>query len=333
MPAIECQYCLSENFETQNGATFCLTCGAESQEHGQETIVDEETIGAFSDGQSSGLSSKSLKKKKKKKRRYQDKQKVPFTTIQVYSYMLRGWVHDAINELEMTPYAKELNTIVLALWAKYLSKCRLGFVPKKKSRKIVKSFRDMQMAITNRRRILTHARIAGYRHKQANLTNESSTRALAESEYSGESQEAKKKRRKAKRSFLASVSVSHSEDEDSSSYYTDLTDEDSDEADKSDEDHEEIEQVHLRILSQLQVIKKTRRCSAVGGTEPYLNSQIVFILFTLGMLLVKNSRVSYQVYQQVLELNRAKNLKISRELKSILKVTSCFNLTNYFDLI
>ena len=152
---------------------------------------------------------------------------------------------------------------------------------------------ELKLIFPYRRRILTHNRILGYRYKQANnATKDSSTRALAESEYSGDSQEAKKKQRKAKRSFLASVSESiHSEDEDSSSYYTDLTDEDSDEADKSDEDHEEIEKVHLRILSQLQVVKKTRKPFAVGGSEPLLNLQVVFILFTLGMLLVKNSRV------------------------------------------
>lgn len=295
--AIECEYCLGENFETQNGATFCLTCGAESQEHGQETIVDEETIGAFSDGQSSGLSSKSLQKKKKKRHaRYRDKQKVPFNNIQVYTYILRGWINDTINELNMAPYEKELNAITLALWSKYLSKCQLAFVPKKKPRKIFNSFRDLQMAIiTDRRRILTPSRIAGYKRKLAKGGLPSS-RAMNESEYSGDSQEAKKKRRKAKRSFLDSVSVTLSEDtEDSSSYYTDITDEDSDSdtVDKSDEDHEDMEQVHLRILSKIQAQAKTkaRRCCVISAKEPQLNLQVVFILFTLAMMLVKNSRV------------------------------------------
>ena len=112
---IECAFCLGVTFETQNGATFCQTCGAESQEHGQETIVDEETLGAFSD-HASNLSSKKLKRRsKKRKRRYRDKRRVSFTTIQIYTYVLKGWIKDAINELELEPYTKDLNKIVLAL--------------------------------------------------------------------------------------------------------------------------------------------------------------------------------------------------------------------------
>ena len=45
--AIECDNCQGIDFELIDGAYFCTICGTESQEHGQETVVDEETLGAF----------------------------------------------------------------------------------------------------------------------------------------------------------------------------------------------------------------------------------------------------------------------------------------------
>ena len=44
--AIECNDCQGTEFQVIDGATYCSNCMLESQEHGQETVVDEETLGA-----------------------------------------------------------------------------------------------------------------------------------------------------------------------------------------------------------------------------------------------------------------------------------------------
>ena len=43
--AIECNDCQGTEFQVIDGATYCSNCMLESQEHGQETVVDEETLG------------------------------------------------------------------------------------------------------------------------------------------------------------------------------------------------------------------------------------------------------------------------------------------------
>ena len=38
---IECRFCHDENsFEIHDGATFCMNCGNESEEHGQELVYE-----------------------------------------------------------------------------------------------------------------------------------------------------------------------------------------------------------------------------------------------------------------------------------------------------
>ena len=88
---IECEICEGTDFQTFAGATFCTNCGAESQEHGQETIVDEETLGAFGD-HASALKSKAIgeRKRKGKSRSEKDKCKVSFTSIDLFTHTLKG---------------------------------------------------------------------------------------------------------------------------------------------------------------------------------------------------------------------------------------------------
>ena len=204
-------------FETQNGATFCQTCGAESQEHGQETIVDEETLGAFSD-QASNVSSKRLKQKsKKRKKRYRDEHRqVRSTTIQIYTYVLKGWINDAINELDLEPYANDLNEIILALWSRYLHRSRLAFTT---HRRTFNSYRDIQVSITKRKRIISNRKISHFKAKKKRPEKKVRSQSLSEADYSGDTVEAKKQRRKAKRSFLDSISVSMSEDSSDATSY------------------------------------------------------------------------------------------------------------------
>ena len=278
-------------FETQNGATFCQTCGAESQEHGQETIVDEETLGAFSD-QASNVSSKKLKQKsKKRKKRYRDEHRlVKATTIQIYTYVLKGWINDAINELDLEPYAKDLNGIILALWSKYLAKSRLAFTS---HRRTFNSSRDIQVAITKRKRIISSKKIANFKAMKRRAEKNAGSQSLSEADYSGDTVEAKKQRRKAKRSFLDSISVSMSEDSsDATSYLSESTngDESDDDEDSFDEDSKRIEEIHLEVLSRVVTKSHKGGTSKIGGANPKLDLNIAFSLFTLGMLLIDNSR-------------------------------------------
>ena len=41
-----CEVCqLEGQFYVSDGVTFCQGCGAESQDHGQQMVVDDETLG------------------------------------------------------------------------------------------------------------------------------------------------------------------------------------------------------------------------------------------------------------------------------------------------
>ena len=46
---IECRFCHDENsFEIHDGATFCMNCGNESKEHGQELVYEiQDLIGRY----------------------------------------------------------------------------------------------------------------------------------------------------------------------------------------------------------------------------------------------------------------------------------------------
>ena len=42
--SIRCETCYEiDGFYVQDGTTFCRHCGTESQQHGHETIIDEES--------------------------------------------------------------------------------------------------------------------------------------------------------------------------------------------------------------------------------------------------------------------------------------------------
>ena len=52
---ITCETCQSTDFYRKDGVTYCQVCQTESQEHGAETVVDEESMGMFSAGTASTL--------------------------------------------------------------------------------------------------------------------------------------------------------------------------------------------------------------------------------------------------------------------------------------
>ena len=52
---VECEVCRGTHFYLQDGRTYCDRCNSESQAHGHETVVDEETIGTFQTGMAASL--------------------------------------------------------------------------------------------------------------------------------------------------------------------------------------------------------------------------------------------------------------------------------------
>lgn len=52
---VECEVCRGTHFYVRDGITYCSRCNCESQAHGQETVVDDETIGTFQPGIASSL--------------------------------------------------------------------------------------------------------------------------------------------------------------------------------------------------------------------------------------------------------------------------------------
>lgn len=57
--SIVCVQCGHGEFERRSGAFFCRRCRLRSEEHGQETDLDAESIGAFSSDIASTLRTKS----------------------------------------------------------------------------------------------------------------------------------------------------------------------------------------------------------------------------------------------------------------------------------
>jgi hypothetical protein len=121
-----------------------LTCGTESQEHGQETVVDEETIGAYGD-HASGLRTKSLgasdKGGRRRRKRKRERHLTSFKDAEVFTFILKGWVEEAIE----LGASDKLIDIVSVLWTNYLQKLQLAFmrddaIPKSPSFRFFKNF-------------------------------------------------------------------------------------------------------------------------------------------------------------------------------------------------
>ena len=69
MPHFECLVCHSQDTYYENdGVTFCGVCNTESQDHGQQLVVDDETIGAFDRATAGALKTKRIKDGKTRRR-------------------------------------------------------------------------------------------------------------------------------------------------------------------------------------------------------------------------------------------------------------------------
>ncbi len=290
---IECENCQGTDFQVQNGATFCLICGAESQEHGQQTIVDEETLGAFGD-HASGLKSKSISRKRRgrKAKSKRDIYKMSYNSLSLFTYILHGWVQDAINELGVDP---RLNEIVLALWAQYLSKINMAF-SKKPGLPKASRYRDSQVAVTGRKKLIPAHKINRF-VKQAKMPAVSKEPQDQEDvNFDEQSSEGRRKRSKAKRQFLDSIASMVSDDDDASSSYLSSSMLTSTEGGESDSESEwtsenepDVESIHMEVLS---------RCSDMSGSESIRSRvevpklKVIFGLYCLAILLMEDNQLS-----------------------------------------
>lgn len=221
--AIECENCRSsEHFRIQDGVTFCTNCGTESQEHGQETVVDDETIGAFGSA-ASQLKKKSVRKRSGKKKRRGDRTKksVQFSSIDVFTFILKGWTEEAIE----LGASESLKPLVRALWMNYLKQIKMAFTDKPGLSKYP-AYRDVQTKIFPQKQgsfisgmHVGHAKKCRKTAKKADLQAALSTDSDEEN-----SREARRRRKKRRREFLATLASDTSDTINSSSFIS--TDED-----------------------------------------------------------------------------------------------------------
>ena len=98
--AAVCEVCqLVGQFYLSDGVTFCQGCGAESQDHGQQMVVNEETLGVFDSSVAGTLKTKRIRaagRKDKAGQRFSENRlaylrafKVSFTTADAFSYILK----------------------------------------------------------------------------------------------------------------------------------------------------------------------------------------------------------------------------------------------------
>ena len=119
-------------------------------------------MGAFTDHAGS-LKRKALSDSTPRRRRKRagSRCKVGFKSIHVFSFILKGWTQDAINDLGVDESVAEL---ALNLWAKYLSVIGMAFVKpgQTPSLGIEPNFRDLQVSITGRKRLITPQEITHF---------------------------------------------------------------------------------------------------------------------------------------------------------------------------
>ena len=289
--AIECENCNGQDFHVVDGATFCRNCNTESQEHGQETVVDEETLGAYGDHAGS-IRSKSIgKRRKSKSKSSKDKHKLSYTSLSIFTYILKGWIQDAINELGV---GVELENIVFALWVQYLAKIELAFV-KKPTLSKKPGFRDTQVKITQRKKLLTPTKIGNFVRKLKDPSHSNQREEI--DYYSEESAEIRRKRNKAKRKFLESIASnisSKSGDESvmsasniSSMSEPDSMDESLDET--INENDPDVEESHMHVLSRCTSPKIS---IGVKKSPEVVRKKAVFAIFCLGVLLMDDNKYS-----------------------------------------
>ena len=130
-----------------------------------------------------------------------------FTTVDAFTFIIRGWVEEVVA-LGVSP---NLRSTVLSLWAKYLGHMHLAFVEDQHYQRqilpgpgLAPSFRDVQVGIYKRRRLITASDLG---HKRAIRSRQKSRKHLVElTDYSildqdDNSREARRVRSKMRRNF------------------------------------------------------------------------------------------------------------------------------------
>ena len=233
------------------------------------------------------------KRSKSKSKSSKEKYKLSYTSLSIFSYTLKGWVQDAINELGVPV---ELEDIVLALWAQYLAKIGMAFV-KKPGLSKKPSFRDTQVRITDRKKLLTPTKIGNFVRKLKDPSKD--TKEHEDIDYSEESADIRKKRSRAKRKYLDSIASSFSADESvmSTSYLSSFSEasESLDESsldDTANENDPEIEKSHMFVLSRCSTPVKPNILNGLQMSPEVPTKKTVFAIFCLGVLLLENNTYS-----------------------------------------
>ena len=129
---------------------------------------------------------------------------VSFTSVDAFTFIIRGWVEEVVT-LGVSP---NLMCTVLSLWAKYLGHMHLAFVEDQQCRRqilpgpgLAPSFRDVQVGIYKRRRIITASELG---HKRASRSRQKARQHLVDYsvlDQDENSREARRVRSKMRRNF------------------------------------------------------------------------------------------------------------------------------------
>ena len=111
-----CPICDSTEYVLRQGEYFCRMCNTQSQELGMETIMDDETVpGGLQMCDQISVGSKGKKKSdKERKRRRALLEAETWSTAELFSFVLRGWI------LEIRKLGIDVEIAVLQLWSLYL---------------------------------------------------------------------------------------------------------------------------------------------------------------------------------------------------------------------
>lgn len=197
--AITCEVCDGSSFYKKDGISICRTCQTESQEHGQDTVVDADTLGLFTTGAGPlQLQRVTVRPKKTKAVRTKKYIKSPtsFTTTDLSSFVLKGWV-DELIALGADPSLKE---ITLALWSLRLQLSGQGFGNFIRSKFI--SHRDLQVKLFKRKRLLSGVERRNFERRRSKHVPIVSS---DEEDNGLDARELKRKRARKRRKFLKNL--------------------------------------------------------------------------------------------------------------------------------
>ena len=139
------------------------------------------------------------KRRRGRRKRGDDRYKTSFTSVDVFGCMLDRWIDEAI----LLGAKDSLRFIAKQLWFNYLKALGIAFQEGKSesSVPVVPGFRDIQVAVTGRKRLLAPETIS--RMKKTRTKRDKKPINLDSED--DESEEVKRKRRKDRRRFLNSL--------------------------------------------------------------------------------------------------------------------------------